>query len=267
MDKIQNLVLGSLGGQYIEKLDRPQRVAYALLGVTKVEPIVLMPVTDRKEKLLLKAGRKAKTKGKVTSVKFGGKRVSIVNSGIGTPAMEGKALGAIGAGARVIIRVDVCGGLKSGMDVGELFVAENARAFDGATKSITELTDFAASPLLLEKADEALKGLIRGIRYHKGRIATVDVFFGQTREMLEAWAEDCPAVDMESSMLYHLAEKTGIHAISIMAISDIKLEGVDPFVPGEKRYPATDLLDGMSSAVSLTEKLVELIPEDIPEIR
>ncbi len=81
MDKVQNLVLGSLGGQYIEKLDRPQRVAYALLGVTKVEPVVLMPVTDRTEKLLLKTGKKARTKGKVTSLNFGGKRVSVINSG------------------------------------------------------------------------------------------------------------------------------------------------------------------------------------------
>jgi len=266
MDKVQNLVLGSLGGQYIEKLDRPQRVAYALLGVTKVEPIVLMPVTGRMEKLLLKSGKKAKTKGKVTSAIFGGKRVSVINSGIGTPAMEGKALGAIGAGAQVIIRVDVCGGLKKGIEVGELFVAEEAMAYDGATKTIAESSEFSASPLLLEKTDESLKGLMRGIRYHKGRIATVDIFFGQTREMLEAWADDCLAVDMESSMLYHLAEKTGVHALSIMAVSDVKLEDIDPFIPGPKRYPATDLLDGMSNAVSLSRKLVELLADDMPDI-
>lgn len=265
MDKVQNLVLGSLGGQYIEKLDRPQRVAYALLGVTRVEPIVLMPVTDRMETSLLKTGKKAKTKGKVTSVNFGGKRVSVINSGIGAPAMEGKALGAIGAGARVIIRVDVCGGLKSGMKVGELFIAEEARAYDGATKSISETVDFAASPLLLEKADQALENIKRGIRYHKGRIATVDVFFGQTREMLEAWADHCPAIDMESSMLYHLAEKTGVHALSVLTVSDMKLEGVDPFVPAEKRYPATILLDGMSSTVMLVGKIIELLPDEIPE--
>jgi purine-nucleoside phosphorylase len=264
MDKVQNLILGSLGGQFIEKLDRPQRVAYALLGVTQVEPIVLMPVMERTETTLLKAGKKAKTKGKVTSLNFGGKRVSIVNSGIGTPAMEGKALGAIGAGARVIIRVDVCGGLKNGMEVGELYIADEAQAYDGATKSIADSDTFPASPFLLEKADEALKGIKRGIRYHRGRIATVDVFFGQTREMLEAWAEGCPAVDMESSILYYLAQKTGVHALSVLAVSDAKLEGIDPFVPGTKRYPASDLLDGVSGAVTLVEKIVELLPEKIP---
>ncbi len=265
MDKVQNLVLGSLGGQYIEKMDRPQRVAYTLLGVTKVEPIVLMPVMERTEATILKAGKKAKTRGKVTSLNFGGKRVSVINSGIGAPAMEGKALAAVGAGAKAIIRVDLCGGLKKGMEVGELFIAETARAYDGATKSISDTDDFSASPLLLEKAEEALKGIKRGIRYHKGKIATVDVFFGQTREMLEAWADHCPAVDMESSMLYYLAEKTEVHALSVLAVSDVKLEGVDPFVPGEKRYPISDLLDGVTNSVTLVEKIIELLPEDLPE--
>jgi uridine phosphorylase len=261
---IKNKILGALAGEYMKKLDRHQKAARILLGTLKVDDIVLLPVDPRLEKKLIKLGKRPKLRGRTTSVKIAGRRISVVNSGLGTPAMEAAVVACVGAGAKALIRVDSCGGLDPDMEVGQIFVAEKARAFDGATSTITNDREFGASSLLLDVVEKSLTKVMRAIRYHKGVVGTVDVFFGQTREMLNRWAEDCHAIDMESSILYHLAARLGNHAVSVLVISDVKTAGLDPFGPGE--HPLSDYLEGRDKLVRLAEEIVKNIPSDIPSV-
>ncbi|UCE25994.1 MAG: hypothetical protein JSW52_06385 [Candidatus Coatesbacteria bacterium] len=261
---IKSKVLGALAAEYMKKLDTRQKAARVVLGTLEVDDVVLLPVDRRLEKKLIKSGKRPRRRGYTTSVKISGRRVSIINSGLGTPAMEATVVGCAGAGAKALIRLDSCGGLKPAMEVGQLFVAEKARAFDGATQAVTDEREFDASPLLLDAVENGLAGVKRTIRYHKGTIGTVDVFFGQTKEMLDRWAEDCPAIDMESSILYHLAARFGLHAVSVLVISDVKPAGVDPFGPGE--HPLGDYLEGREKLVRLAEEVVKNIPRDVPRL-
>jgi purine-nucleoside phosphorylase len=261
---IKSKVLGALAADYMKKLDPRQKAARVILGTLEVDDIVLLPVDRRLEKKLIKSGRRPKRRGYTTSVKTAGRRVSVVNSGLGAPAMEGITIACTGAGAKALIRIDSCGGLKPPMEVGQLFVAEKARAYDGATQAITEEREFDASPLLLDAVEKSLAGVKRAIRYHKGTVGTVDVFFGQTKAMLDRWAEGCQAIDMESSILYHLAARFGLHAVSVLVISDVKPAGVDPFGPGE--HPLGDYLEGRDKLVRLAGEIVKNIPSDIPPL-
>jgi uridine phosphorylase len=258
---IKNKILGTLAGEYMKKLDRRQKAARILLGTLEVDDIVLLPVDRRLEKKLIKLGKRPKRRGDTASVKIAGRRVSVINSGLGAPAMEAAVVACAGAGAKALIRVDSCGGLDPGMEVGRIFIAEKARAYDGATCTITDEREFGASPLLLDVVEKSLAKVKRAIRYHRGAVGTVDVFFGQTREMLERWAKDCRAIDMESSILYHLAARFGLHAVSVLVISDVKPAGLDPFGPGE--YPVGDYFEGRDKLVRLAEEIVKNMPSNI----
>lgn len=259
---IKSKILGALAADYMKKLDTPQKAARVILGTLEADDIVLLPVDRRLEKKLIKMGKRPKRRGYTTSVKTAGRRVSVINSGLGAPAMEGITIACAGAGAKALIRLDSCGGLKPAMEVGQLFVAEKARAYDGATQAITDEREFDASPLLLGAVEKSLAEVRWAIRFHKGTVGTVDVFFGQTKEMLDRWAEDCRAIDMESSILYHLAARFGLHAVSVLVISDVKPAGVDPFGPGE--HPLGDYLEGRDKLVRLADEIVKNIPPDIP---
>jgi len=261
---IKSKVLGALAAEYMKKLDARQKAARVVLGTLEVDDIVLLPVDRRLEKKLIKSGKRPKRRGYTTSVKTAGRRVSVVNSGLGAPAMEAAVVACAGAGAKALIRVDSCGGLNPAMEVGHLFVAEKARAYDGATQAVTDEREFDASPLLLAVVEKSLADVKRTIRCHKGTIGTVDVFFGQTKEMLDLWAGVCPAIDMESSILYHLAARFGLHAVSVLVVSDVKPAGVDPFGPGE--HPLGDYFEGRDKLVRLTEEIVRNIPSEIPPL-
>jgi purine-nucleoside phosphorylase len=261
---VKNRVLGSLAVEYLKRLDPAQKAAHVVLGTHRIDDIVLLPVDRQLEKKLIKHGKRPRRRGYATSVKIAGRRVTVANSGLGTPAMEATVVACAGAGAKALIRLDSCGGLEPAMEVGQFFVAEKARAFDGATRAITDDRDFEASPLLLAAVEKSLAEVKRGIRFHKGVVGTVDVFFGQTAEMLKRWAGECRVIDMETSILYHLAVRLGRHAVSILSISDVKPAGVDPFGPGE--YPLADFLEGRDKLVRLAEEIVKNIPSNIPPL-
>jgi uridine phosphorylase len=260
---VKDSIIGSLYGAVGGAGSRAEKIARAELGTAAVAPVVLLPVTRPITSRLKAALRRPKKRGDTYRGSIAGRDVSIVNTGVGAPSAEGKAFACLGAGAEVLLRVDICGGLEADMKVGDVVVAERAVPFDNTTRLVGADADVPASPLLLELAGKALARYPGG-RYRNVAVATVDTFHHQTDEMHGEWRRRAAAVDMETSVIYHLARSAGAHALAVMAVSDVRAAGLDPF--GEGRFPYVDLYRGFDELADIALDIVSNLPDPLPPL-
>jgi purine-nucleoside phosphorylase len=256
--RIKNRLLGSLSGVFAASLSRAEKVARAELGCVAVAPVVFLPATRAMVSRLVESLRKRKTDGDAYRGRIGARDVSVVNTGVGTPSAEGKVLACLGLGAKVFLRFDVCGGLEAGMNVGDVFVAERAVPFDNTTRLLAGGEEVSASPLLLRVAKDVLANARPGLRYREVAVATVDTFHHQTDEMHRDWGRKAAAVDMETSIIYHLARRAGAHALAVMAVSDVRASGLDPF--GDGPFPYKDLYLALGDLAWVAVEIVKKLP-------
>lgn len=250
--------MGSLSGVFAGSLSRAEKVAKAELGCVAVAPVVFLPATRAMASRLVKSLRRRKRRGDTYRGKIGACDVSVVNTGVGTPSAEGKVLACLGLGAKVFLRFDICGGLDARMEVGDVVVAERAVPFDNTTRLITGGEEVSASPMLLRVAKDVLVNGRRGLRYHEAAVATVDTFHHQTDEMHREWGRKAAAVDMETSVIYCLARRAGAHALAVMAVSDVRSSGLDPF--GDGPFPYKDLYRTLDDLAYVAVEIVKKLP-------
>ncbi len=250
--------MGGLSGILAGSLSRAGKVAKAELGCVAVAPVVILPATRAMASRLVKSLRRRKRRGDTYRGKIGGLDVSVVNTGVGTPSAEGKVLACLGLGAKVLLRFDLCGGLDAGMMVGDVVVAERAVPFDNTTRLINGGEEVSASPVLVGVAADVLANARRGLRYHDVAVATVDTFHHQTEEMHREWGGKAAAVDMETSVIYCLARREGAHALAVMAVSDVRSSGLDPF--GDGPFPYQDLYQALDDLAFLAVEIVRKLP-------
>ncbi len=260
---IKSRLLGNLYGAAARSRSRAVKVARAELGTAAVAPVVLLPVTRHMMSRLASALRRPKKRGDTFYGSVAGRDVSVVNTGVGAPSAEGKVFACLGVGARVLLRVDICGGLEPGMKVGDVVVAERAVPFDNTTRLTAGDADVSASPLLLELAGKVLARR-PGDRHHNVAVATVDTFHHQTDEMHREWRRRAAAVDMETSVIYQLARAAGAHALAVMAVSDVRAAGLDPF--GDGRFPYGDLYGSFDGLADVAVDIVSNLPEPLPPL-
>lgn len=260
---VKNRILGSLYGAVGGARGRAEKVARAELGAAAVAPVVLLPVTRHMTSLLASTLRRPKKRGDTYRGTVAGRDVSVVNTGVGAPSAEGKVFACLGVGAEVLLRFDICGGLEADMKVGDVVVAERAAPFDNTTRLTAADADIPASPLLLELAGKAL-GRGPGGRHHTVAVATVDTFHHQTDEMHREWRRRAAAVDMETSVIYYLGRRAGAHALAVMAVSDVRAAGLDPF--GEGRFPYGDLYGAFDELADIALDIVSNLPDPLPPL-
>lgn len=261
---MKNRVLGRAASAYADRLTRAEKVARAELGCTSVAPVVLLPVTRPMTTRLTRALRKARRRGDTRRGVIADRDVSVVNTGVGAPSAEGKALACLGVGARVLLRVDICGALRDDSNVGDIIVADRAVAFDNTTRLAGGGEQVAASPMLLRVAAEVTGEKRRRGRYIKGAVATVDTFHHQTDELHRVWGDKAVAVDMETSVIYHLARKNGAHALAVMAVSDVRAAAVDPF--GDDPFDYGVLYQAFDELADVALEIVKRLPDPIPAL-
>ncbi len=142
-------------------------------------------------------------------------------------------------------------------------VAERGVPFDNTTRLIAGDADISASPLLLGLTGEVMASRKGGRRYNVA-VATVDTFHYQTDEMHGEWRRRASAVDMETSVIYCLARTAGAHALAVMAVSDVRAAGLDPF--GGGRFPYGDLYGGVDEVVDVALDIVRNLPDPLPPL-
>jgi uridine phosphorylase len=260
---IKHRIMGRLAGAAAERLTRPEKVARAELACAAVAPVVLLPVTRQMTARLAGALRKGRRRGDTYRGRIAGRDVSVVNTGVGAPSAEGKVLACLGVGARVLLRVDICGGLRKDLAVGDVVVAERALALDHTTRLAGGGEEVTASPMLLRTAAAALNEGGR-VNYVTAAVATVDTFHHQTDDLHRAWGEKAAAMDMETSIIYHLAAVAGAHALAVMAVSDVRAAGADPF--GEGPFDYGRLFYAFEALAEAAVKIVAALPEPIPAL-
>lgn len=224
-------------------------------------PIVFLPVTRQMSSRLADVLRRPKKRGDTYFGSVAGRDVSVVNTGVGAPSAEGKVLACLGTGAEVLLRVDICGGLEPNMKVGDVVVATRAVPFDNTTRLLGVEAEVPASRLLVELAERILSPRAR-CRYHAVAVATVDTFHHQTDAMHRNWRRQAAAVDMETSVIYELSRRAGAHALAVMAVSDVRAAGLDPF--GDGYFPYGDLYCGFDDVAEIAVDIVKNLPDNLP---
>ncbi|MDH4058622.1 MAG: purine-nucleoside phosphorylase [Cyclobacteriaceae bacterium] len=153
---------------------------------------------------------------------YNGKKVSIQGTGMGIPSTAIYVHELIHEyGVKKIIRIGTCGAIQPELKLGQLILAVAAFTDSGTNK--THFHDMDFSPIangdLLDHAREAAKRL--SIPVIEGSVFSTDTFYSDEKSRWEKWTKrGVLGVEMESSILYTLAAKNQVMALTLLTVSD-----------------------------------------------
>jgi purine-nucleoside phosphorylase len=153
---------------------------------------------------------------------YNGKRVSVQGTGMGIPSTAIYLHELIHEyGVKKIIRVGTCGALQASLKIGQLILADAAYTDSGTQLMHFNSMDFApkADEDLLKQARET--ALLHNLSVMEGTVFSTDSFYSEDANRYDIWIKrGVLGVEMESSILYTLAAKNKVQAISILTVSD-----------------------------------------------
>ncbi len=158
---------------------------------------------------------------------YKGKRVSIQGSGMGMGSL-GIYVNELATTYQVknIIRVGTCGALQKDLDLGRVIVAMSASGDSDANMLYFKGMHYAATADfdLLYKAVESAKRL--NIPTIQGPIFSTNTFYDDIPNRWDIWEKHgILGVEMETQMLFTLAKRLGVKALSLLTVSDNILTG------------------------------------------
>ena len=158
---------------------------------------------------------------------YQGRRVSVMGTGMGVPSHSIYVNELISEyGVKTLIRVGTCGGLQPDLEIGDVVLAMAASTDSHINRLRFSGMDFApvASFDLLLKAHEAAKAREASVRV--GNILTSDTFYHDDPNSWKQWATfGVLVVEMETAVLYTLAAKFGVEALSVLTVTDNLISG------------------------------------------
>jgi uridine phosphorylase len=152
-----------------------------------------------------------------------GHPLSIQSTGMGGPSAAIVLQELAELGVRRAIRVGTCGALGADLGHGDLIVAGEALADDGASRSLGASEVVEPDADLTRLLASALPGNPSPVR-----IATTDLFYdaeredaGPPRPRADAWVErGAVAIEMEAAALFTLGGRLGVASACLLAVSD-----------------------------------------------
>jgi purine-nucleoside phosphorylase len=272
--------------KYMTKKDKLSQIFFATMA-NSFAPIVLLPASHTVWKKLHDRLKNPEKHGLIESGSMAGVRVTLIRSGVGTPAMANVMEVLKEVVPKAIIRVDYAGSLSATLPVGAVFTATSAFPGDGTTAHYihahVEDQDFlkqkgvdpaipatSIDPVYTWLASRGLTGSIpcnmslraiasaaakvRGTEMVEGMIWTTDGLFTESRDKVTFWqAMGAKAVDMETSCLYLLARQANIPAIAIHGISD-NVVTQKPFFELDHFDPAVE--SSIDHAITIIETML-----------
>lgn len=125
-----------------------------------------------------------------------------------------------------LIRVGTCGSIQESLDLGQVLLVTAASGDADANTLLFGNQHFAPTasfPLLL-KAHEMAKTL--GIKVHPGTVFSTNTFYDFVPNRWDVWkAHGILGIDMETEILYTMAARFGVKALSLLTVSDNILTG------------------------------------------
>jgi uridine phosphorylase len=157
-----------------------------------------------------------------------GRPLSIQSTGMGGPSAAIVLRELADLGVRRAIRVGTCGALDPDLQHGDLIVAGEALAEDGASRALGAVEVAPADPDLTGRLAAAMDGAPP-----PERIVSTDLFYDDegdtrpTRPRAASWRRrGAVAVEMEAATLFTLGGRLGMATACLLAVSDTFPEGV-----------------------------------------
>jgi 5'-methylthioadenosine phosphorylase/purine-nucleoside phosphorylase len=156
---------------------------------------------------------------------FEGEPISVQTTGMGCPSAGIVFEELVMLGARRLLRVGTCGGLKDGMRMGDTVLAVSATAEDQTPLRYAQMPSYAPA-CTFELAETAARlSREQGATVHVGPVVTSAVFYDPDSTTFARWKRvGHVGVEMEAAMMYTIAAVHGIEALAMMTVSDLLSE-------------------------------------------
>lgn len=153
---------------------------------------------------------------------YKGKRVSVQGTGIGIPSTALYLHELIYEyGVKKIMRLGTCGGIQPALQLHQLILVTEAYT-DSNTHLLYQAdldTPARANGALLQQAKQI--ALQQSIGVIEGPVFSTDLFYQDDEHRWDIWQQrGLLAIEMESNILYNMAAKNKIQALSILSVSD-----------------------------------------------
>ncbi len=153
---------------------------------------------------------------------YKGQPISVQGSGMGMPSMAIYATELIkDYNADTLIRVGTCGAFAADIKLGEVIICMAASSDSGMNKLSFGNGEFAAhadAELFVKAVNIARENKLS---YRAGGVVSTDAFYAPHHELEKQWqAHGVMATDMETAILYSIALKHKVRALSILTVSD-----------------------------------------------
>lgn len=158
---------------------------------------------------------------------YQGKPVSVMGTGMGCASIGIYSHELIHFyGCKNLIRVGTAGALTPKVNVGDIILAQGACTNSNYVRLFGLPGDYAciaSFELLRRAADAAEKSKLK---YFVGNVLSSDGFYAPRAQVTTSWTDmGVLAVEMESAALYANAARAGVHALTILTISDSEFSG------------------------------------------
>jgi uridine phosphorylase len=173
-----------------------------------------------------------------------GEPLTIQSTGMGGPSAAIVLEELVFLGARRAIRIGTCGALSDGFALGDLLIARESLAADGASRSLGAGELVAADPGLTAALERATEGRHAEARFdvdtapatvavesarrsHPGaRIVSTDLFYEPDERREVRWrAAGAVAVEMEAATLFAVGARLQVPVACALIVSDLLVEG------------------------------------------
>lgn len=184
---------------------------------------------------------------------YKGKRISVQGTGMGIPTTSIYVNELISEyGVKHLMRVGTCGAMQEHVHVRDVVLAQASCTDSSMNRHVFKDYDFSpiASFPLLKTAYE--KGTEKGLKLHVGNIFSSDMFYRDDKSIVGKMMEyGVLAVEMETTALYSLAAKFGVHALTILTVSDHLLTGEET-TAAERQTTFNDMMEvALETALSI----------------
>lgn len=153
---------------------------------------------------------------------YKGKRISVQGTGMGIPSVSIYLNELITSyKAKNLIRIGSCGSMQPDIKIRDVVLAMSASTDSHINKIRFNGMDYAptANFNLLKRAHDI--ALEKDIPIKVGSVLTTDTFYHDDPDSWKHWANyGILAVEMETAVLYTLAAKFKVNALSILTVSD-----------------------------------------------
>jgi uridine phosphorylase len=138
-----------------------------------------------------------------------GEPLTIQSTGMGGPSAAIVFEELCELGVKRAVRVGTCGALDGGLSLGDLVVAREALAADGASRAL------GAGERIGAPGSLAIEG-------RAGLVVSTDLFYDPDPAREDAWREaGAIAVEMETAALFAVGARRGVEVAAVLAVTDL----------------------------------------------